>query len=67
MSDKSTTKAKADLLAMLAQAVLNTPGATPIPIGDVRPAPELKTRPAKKRLAKIKKARASSSRKPRPR
>lgn len=59
MSDKTT---KADLLKMLAEAVLNTPGATQLPIRDAQPAPEVKPKPVKKRPAKIKKPKASSNR-----
>jgi hypothetical protein len=68
MSDKSAKATKADLFKMLAEAVRNTPGATPIePIGDVQPAPAAKpkTRPAPKRVAKKKNVRASSVRKQR--
>jgi hypothetical protein len=57
MSDKSNTKTKADLYAMLAEAVRNTqPQPQPEPIRDVQPAPKRKTqtRPAPKRTAKIK-------------
>jgi hypothetical protein len=57
MSDKSNTKTKADLYAMLAEAVRNTqPQPQPEPVRDVQPAPKRKTRarPAPKRTAKIK-------------
>ena len=57
MSDKSNTKTKADLYAMLAEAVRNTqPQPQPTPVRDVQPAPKRKTRtrPARKRTVKIK-------------
>jgi hypothetical protein len=58
MSDKT----KADLLKMLAEAVLNTPGATQVSVRDEQPTPEIKTSPVRKRVAKIKRV-ASPSRK----
>jgi hypothetical protein len=61
MSDKKT---KAELLAMLAEAVRNTQpqpahNTQPEPVRDERPAPKRKTRtrPAPKRTAKIKRVR----------
>ena len=67
MSDR-TTKTKAELLKMLAEAVRNTQPqpmgpAHPEPIRDVRP--KRKKAPVPKRTAKIKRARASASRKQR--
>ena len=57
MSDKKT---KAELHAMLAEAVRNTqPQPQPEPVRDPQPAPKhhTRTRPAPKRTAKIKKVR----------
>ena len=57
MSDKKT---KAELHAMLAEAVRNTqPQPQPEPVRDPQPAPKhhTRTRPAPKRPAKIKKVR----------
>jgi hypothetical protein len=68
MSDKATKTTKADLLKMLAEAVRNTTGATPIePIRDVRPELKSKTESQPKRTAKAKSVRTSSSRKQGPR
>jgi len=66
MSDK-TTKTKADLLKMLAEAVRNTQpqpasATQPEPTRDTQPELKRKTRPAGKRTAKIKKARAPADR-----
>ena len=67
MTDKLTTKTKADLFKMLAEAVLNTPGATRVdPTKDAQPTIEPKAKPAKKGLAKVRSG-ASSSRKRRSR
>ena len=58
MSDKKT---KAELHAMLAEAVRNTqPQPQPEPVRDPQPAPKhhTRTRPAPKRTAKIKKVRS---------
>jgi len=62
MSDRANKRTKAELHAMLAEAVRNT---QPQPVPDEQPAPKRKrrTRPAPKRTAKIKSAR----RKQRPR
>jgi hypothetical protein len=62
MSDKSNTKTKAELHAMLAEAVRNTQPQPPVrntqpqPVRDTQPEPKRKTRtrPAPKRTAKIK-------------
>jgi hypothetical protein len=71
---KPSTPTKAELHEMLAEAVRNTqpqPVNTQTePVRDVQPNPERrprKTRPAKKRAAKIKGVRASASRKRQPR
>ena len=45
MSDKSNTKTKADLYAMLAEAVRNTQP-QPLPVHDVRIAPKRKAKEA---------------------
>ena len=59
MSDKSNTKTKADLYAMLAEAVRNTQPQQPEPVRDAQPAPKRnrRTRHAPKRTAKIKRVR----------
>jgi hypothetical protein len=64
MSDRSNTKTKAELHAMLAEAVRNTQpqpvrNAQPEPVRDAQPEPKRKTRtrPAPKRTAKIKRVR----------
>jgi|HubBroStandDraft_6_1064221.scaffolds.fasta_scaffold2191621_2 hypothetical protein len=70
MSEKMTTKSKADLLKMLAEAVRNT---QPQPvgtsqtdaIGDTQSAPKPDRRAVSKRTAKTKKARPSVSSKQR--
>jgi hypothetical protein len=55
MSDKKT---KAELHAMLAEAVRNTqPQPQPEPVGDTQPEPKRKMRPATKRPTKIKRVR----------
>jgi hypothetical protein len=72
MSDKSNTKTKAELHAMLAEAVRNTQpqpvrntqldpvrDAQSSPKGKTRLAPKRKTRPAPKPTAKIKRVRGS--------
>jgi hypothetical protein len=69
MSEK-TTKTKAELLEILAQAVRNTqPQSTtptqPEPTRDAQPQPGRKTRPVPNRKIKTKNARASASRKQR--
>jgi hypothetical protein len=56
MRDK-TTNTKADLLKMLAEAVLNTPGATPVEIRDAQPELKRARRSAPKRTVKIKSGR----------
>ena len=74
MSDKAHTKTKAELHAMLAEAVRNTQPQPvrmqPEPVRDVQPDPKRKrprnTRSALKRTAKIKNVRASASRKRQP-
>ena len=65
MSDTSTKAAKAELLKMLHQAVLNTPGASRVePVIDAPPeSPMRKSRSAPKRVGKIKGARSASVRK----
>jgi hypothetical protein len=70
MSEKMTTKTKAELLKMLAEAVRNT---QPQPVGSAQPdaargaqsAPKPDTRTVSNRAAKTKKARPSVSRKQR--
>jgi hypothetical protein len=64
MGDK-TTQNKADLLKMLAEAVLNTPGASRVePVVDApSELPMRKSRSSPKRVEKIKGARAASVRK----
>jgi hypothetical protein len=62
MSDKAHTKTKAELHAMLAEAVRNTQpqpvrNTQPEPVRDAQPEPRRKTRTAPKRTAKIKSAR----------
>jgi hypothetical protein len=60
MSDKSTKKTKAELLAMLAEAVRNTqPQPEPELVREAQPVPKsnARTQPAPKRKAKIKKIR----------
>ncbi len=65
MSDKTTPKqTKADLRKMLAEAVLNTPGATQLePLRDPPSEPKPNKQSASKRVARTKQAPASSSRK----
>jgi hypothetical protein len=64
MSDKTAKTTKADLLKMLAEAVLNTPGATQIePVEEAPPEPTRKRQSTPKRVAKS--VRASTSRKQR--
>jgi hypothetical protein len=65
MSDTSTKAAKAELLKMLHQAVLNTPGASRVePVIDTPPeSPMRKSRSAPKRVGKIKGAQSASVRK----
>jgi len=69
MSEKMTTKTKADLLKMLAEAVRNTQpqpvGTQPEPVRDAPSAPKPNTRPPSKPTGKTKKTRASVSRKQR--
>jgi hypothetical protein len=55
MSDKASKKTKADLYAMLAEAVRNT---QPQPVCNPQPEPRRKAKPAPKRTAKIKRLRA---------
>ena len=67
MSDK-TTKTKAELLEMLAQAVRNTQpqpisAPQPEPARDAQPQLKQKARPAPKRAAKIKGTKTSAGRK----
>jgi hypothetical protein len=64
MSDKTNTKTKAELHAMLAEAVRNTQpqpvrNTQPDPVRDAQSEPKRKTRtrPAPKRTAKIKRVR----------
>jgi len=65
MGDKMTQN-KADLLKMLAEAVLNTPGASRVePFVDVEPELKRKSESAPKRVAKITRTRATSVRKKR--
>jgi hypothetical protein len=67
MTDKSTIKTKADLFKMLAEAVLNTPGATRIDSTvNAHPTNKPKAKPVKKGLAKVR-SEASSGRKRRSR
>ena len=65
MSDKTIQKqTKADLRKMLAEAVLNTPGATQLePFRDPPSEPKPNKGSASKRVAKTKRAPVSSSRK----
>jgi hypothetical protein len=66
MSDKTAKATKADLMKMLAEAVLNTPGATRLEPADTAPIePTRKKQSAPKRVTKTKIDRASSSRKQR--
>ena len=64
MGDK-TTQTKADLIKMLTEAVLNTPGASRMePVIDApQEAPMRKSQSAPKRVGKIKGARSASVRK----
>ena len=67
---EKTTKTKAELFEMLAQAVRNTQPqpvsvTQPDPIRDVQPEPNRKTRLVRKRAPKKKNAPASASRKQR--
>jgi hypothetical protein len=60
MSDKANKQTKAELHAMLAEAVRNTqPQPQPEPVRDTQPAPKRnrRTRHAPKRTAKIKRVR----------
>jgi len=58
MSDRAIKKTKAELHAMLAEAVRNTqPQPQPEPVGDTQPESKRKMRPATKRPAKIKRVR----------
>jgi hypothetical protein len=65
MSDKANKQTKAELHAMLAEAVRNTQPQPPVrntqpePVRDAQPAPrgKTRTRPAPKRTAKIKRVR----------
>jgi hypothetical protein len=57
MGDRAIKKTKAELHAMLAEAVRNTrPQPQPEPVGDTQPEPRRKMRPATKR-PKIKRVR----------
>jgi hypothetical protein len=62
MSDKSNKATKAELLKMLADAVLNTPGAKLIePVIDAAHSPAMrKSRSAPKRIGKTRGARSGS-------
>ena len=66
MIDKTTQtqkQTKADLRKMLADAVLNTPGATPLePVRDAPSKPQPNQRSGMKRPGKTKRAGVSSSR-----
>ena len=57
---KPSALTKAELYAMLAEAIRNT---QPQPVRNEQPEPKRNTRPAPKRTAKIKSVRASASRK----
>jgi hypothetical protein len=64
MTDNQAKPTKADLRKMLAEAVLNTPGATQLqPVRDPPPKPKPNKRAEMKPLGKTRRAGASSSHK----